>query len=187
MKTEDWIKLLGVAVIIGFVLATIFFALGGKIKEIEVGPVIVEMPGNTPATSSTTSTPYVEATSQVATQQNPPVVDETATARSIKCDAIRSTLPQTLEEVRVKFGLPANNRNFRLIYEECGATATGFIFEGDTEFELSVPEGGCIDSYSGAYFSEQPVSHSFGGLRVYSGIVRTTGMTYRVAWCELKQ
>jgi hypothetical protein len=115
-----------------------------------------------------------------------PITDATTTAKLVKCETIKTAFPQTLEEVRAKFGLPANGRNFRLVYEECGATATGFIFEGDTEFELSVPEGGCIDSYSGAYFSEQPVSESFGGLRVYGGTVRATGMTYQVAWCETK-
>lgn len=104
-----------------------------------------------------------------------------------KCEAIKAAFPQSLEDVRAKFKLPANERTFRLVYEECGAVATGFIFEGNTEFELPVPQGGCIDSYNGAYFSEKPVANSFNGLRVYSGIVRATGMTYRTAWCETKQ
>lgn len=108
-------------------------------------------------------------------------------AKASKCETIKSTFSQSLEGVRARFSLPSGERNFRLVYEECGSIATGFIFEGNTEFELSVPEGGCIDSYSGAYFSEQPVSHSFGGLRVYGGIVRATRVTYRVAWCETKQ
>jgi hypothetical protein len=169
-KLEIWV---GVATIVGVIIAAIALipAFGDWLS---------------PRDPSTKTPITAEVTNQAITQ-TPPVVETTATAKSLKCDTIKTAFPQTLEEVRVKFGLPTNSGNFRLIYEECGAIATGFIFEGDTEFELSVPEGGCIDSYSGAYFSEQPVSHSFGGLRVYSGIVRATGMTYRVAWCELKQ
>lgn len=115
--------------------------------------------------------------------------DESPTENNIsgtKCQQLQNSFPQTLDDVREKFNLPQNYRNFRLVYEQCGAIANGFIFEGSTEFELQVPDGGCIDSYSGAYFSTQPEEESSGGLRAYSGIVRATGMTYRAAWCETK-
>lgn len=108
-------------------------------------------------------------------------VIETETGSS--CDQIQNTFPQSLDAVQDTFNLPSTHTNFRLVYEDCGAIATGFIFEGAAEFEVEVPAGGCIDSYSGAYFSSTPTENAFGGLRVYDGIVRATGVTYRTAWC----
>jgi len=188
-----------------YVIVPIVAACIGSLGIGAIAVTLIENSGNNePAMSITSPPPAASATSQGQTgiEKTPagqqlasppppaetsiPTVDATVTVKLLKCETIKTIFPQTLEKVRAEFGLPASGRNFRLIYEECGATATGFIFEGDIEFELQVPKDGCIDSYSGAYFSEQPVSESFGGLRVYSGIVRATGMTYRMAWCETK-
>lgn len=103
---------------------------------------------------------------------------------ALTCQQIERDFPQTLDAVKAKFGLPSSWDNFRLVYENCGSIANGFIFEGTVEFSIQTSPGGCIDSYSGAYFSDKPTSTSFGGLRVYNGTVRATGVTYRVAWCE---
>lgn len=100
-----------------------------------------------------------------------------------ECANISNSFPQSLEQVREDFRLPDGETVFQMVYEKCGSIATGFIYQGNTEFALDVPNGGCIDSYHGAFFSEIPVDESSGGLRVYAGFVRTTGMTYRV-WCE---
>lgn len=121
-----------------------------------------------------------------ASQQLIEPTSQPASTQLTKCELISRDLPQTIETVRSHFSLPGGERNFRLIYEGCGATATGFVFEGNTEFELQVPAGGCIDSYSGAYFSDPPATESSGGLRAYSGLVRATGVTYRIGGCDLK-
>jgi hypothetical protein len=57
MESQDWLKIVGIAFVIGFVLATIFFLLGGQIKGLQVGPVEIEMPTYQPepAISATSS------------------------------------------------------------------------------------------------------------------------------------
>lgn len=103
------------------------------------------------------------------------------------CQAIMGKLPNSPQEVRVKFGIPAD-KGIRLFYEICQEAPNGFIVEESPAlFTLQVPQGGCIDSYSGANFSDATVPERlFGGRRAYSGSVTTTSLTYRIAGCELK-
>jgi len=165
------------AAIIGGVFTLLAACVGGVFlilnTMVDNGVIVFGASNPSNSNSQATTTPIPLVTPQ-----------SSGTVNDEKCEWLQDNFPQSLEDARINFNLPASSSNFRLVYEECGATATGFIFEGDTEFELQVPEGGCIDSYSGAFFSETPVENSFGGLRVYGGTVRATGVTYRAAWCS---
>lgn len=108
-------------------------------------------------------------------------------ASPVPCQAIIGKLPDNPEEVRRMFGLPSD-KGIRVFYEICQEASNGFIVEeSPSTFTLQVPTGGCIDSYSGAEFTEatEP-DRTGGGRRVYSGSVTTTSLTYRIAGCELK-
>jgi hypothetical protein len=104
------------------------------------------------------------------------------------CQQLVGKIPNSPQEVRTKFGLPAN-RGITLFYEisSCTDSPNGFIVEEGSLITMQVPEGGCIDAYSGSRFSEETVSEKTGGgRRAYKGNVQTTALTYRVAGCELK-
>lgn len=103
------------------------------------------------------------------------------------CQAIIGRLPNSPQEVRAKFGIPAD-KGIRMFYEICQEAPNGFIVEESPSLlTLQVPQGGCIDSYSGAKFSDATVPEKLGGgRRAYSGSVTTTSLTYRIAGCELK-
>lgn len=116
--------------------------------------------------------------------QIPPA--EPATANS-DCQETIGILPNSPQEIKAKFGIPAD-KGIRIFYEICQEAPNGFIVEDTPSlFTLQVPPGGCIDSYSGARFSDATVPEQlFGGRRAYSGSVTTTSLTYRIAGCELK-
>ena len=103
------------------------------------------------------------------------------------CQSLLGIIPNNPEEVRTKFGIPAD-KSIRVFYELCQEAPNGFIVdESPSLFTLEVPSGGCIDSYSGAKFSEATIPEQlFGGRRAYSGTVTTTSLTYRIASCDLK-
>jgi hypothetical protein len=75
------------------------------------------------------------------------------------CQQLDGKIPNSPQEVRTKFGFPAN-RGITLFYEILGCTDSpnGFIVEEGSLITMQVPEGGCIDAYSGSRFSEETVS-----------------------------
>lgn len=131
----------------------------------------------------TTTAPQLVTQSTAPTQT--PLTGSANTNAS--CQAIIGRLPNSPQEVQVKFGIPAD-KDIRLFYEICQEVPNGFIVEESPSlFTLQVPQGGCIDSYSGAKFSDATVPEKLGGgRRAYSGFVTTTSLTYRIAGCELK-
>jgi hypothetical protein len=110
-----------------------------------------------------------------------------STAINQACQAIIGIIPNDPEDVQAKFGIPAD-KDIRLFYELCQEAPNGFIIEeSPLLFTMEVPSGGCIDSYSGAKFSDATVPElTGGGRRAYEGTVTTTSLTYRIAGCELK-
>jgi len=193
MSRREWLEVIGIALTV----TTIAMAVIDRVTPATPTPTAVAvtatraimpataraavLPASTPTSpTGSTATPTATLTRTPA----PPTRPLTNTPVKPECVHIGDTFPQSPGAVREHFRLPSAWHNFKLVYEECGAIATGFVFEGNTEFELEVPQGGCIDSFAGAFFSEKPVPNAFGGLRVYGGAVRATGVTYRAAWCN---
>ena len=144
-------------------------------------PTIIPTSTLEPPTMTPTNTP--EAPTMMPTG----TVSSSDDTKNVRCQEIQSTFPQTRDAITSSplFQFPVGS-SIDVVREECGGTATGFVYNGPPHI-LSVPEGGCIDSDYGAFFSEQPVDgKTFTGQRAYSGTVKATTMTYRVAWCELK-
>jgi hypothetical protein len=109
------------------------------------------------------------------------------TVSTSTCQTITGQLPDSPQDIRARFNIPSD-KSIRVFYELCQEAPNGFIVdESPSVFTLQVPEGGCIDSYSGATFSEATSPENIGGgRRAYSGAVTTTSLTYRIAGCELK-
>lgn len=61
---------MGVVFVAGFVVATLIFLSGGRLKEFKIGPAVVELPGNTPSAGD--SHPQVGAT-QTGVAESPSV------------------------------------------------------------------------------------------------------------------
>lgn len=79
-----------------------------------------------------------EFTSQLPSRWTSQALISPAVDSSTICQQLQDTFPQSLDDVRTQYKLPEGG-SLRLVYEQCGATATGFIYEGNTEFELQVP------------------------------------------------
>ena len=146
------------------------------------------------ASQGAVNVPTVSVTSTTIASPAPtllPVSSSTLSANTADinqvCQSLSGIIPNSPEEVRAKFGIPAD-KGITVFYELCQEAPNGFgTEETPSLFTLEVPSGGCIDSYSGAQFSEATVLEElFGGRRAYSGTVTTTSLTYRIAGCELK-
>jgi hypothetical protein len=111
----------------------------------------------------------------------------TLNSRSTQCEFLRGQLPQSSNDVIVKFGFPTGT-TIQFLYELCPTIANGFAFKSPSAIELQVPNGGCVDSWSGftKYVGDvgTPVEDGFGGWRVYKGSVRAPEMTYRLTGCN---
>ena len=126
-----------------------------------------------------------QPTSEIVTPTDNEIDD--ISSQQDQCDWLQDNLPQTADDVIREFGLPSDT-TIKFIYELCPSAANAFAFKANSAVELEVPDGGCIDSWSG--FTEYigdvgtPVEDGHGGWRVYRGIVRAPEMTYRIAGCK---
>ena len=173
---------------IRYVFVPIAVALigGGGVCAIAVAVIPYIFP--TPSPSQIINTPEVTVQSSTEVSQPIQVVQPTAT-QITQCDLLKSSLPQSENEVISKFGFPSGT-TILFIYELCPSAANAFSFKTNPNvvIELKVPDGGCIDSWSG--FTEYigdvgtPIEDGHGGWRVYKGTVRAPEMTYRIAGCK---
>ncbi len=174
--------------ILSFIIGTGFIVFGLWRDVNPPNTVSTPLPTQTSAVS--TEAPVVTTTFPASTPWPVPLSTVTRVNTAIVnqvCQALIGVIPNSPEDVRTKFGIPAN-KDIRVLYELCQEAPNGFVVEESSSlFTLEVPSGGCIDSYSGAKFSDATVPEQLGGgRRAYSGTVTTTSLTYRIAGCELK-
>lgn len=104
-------------------------------------------------------------------------LESVSTSPSSRCEWLRDNFPQVAEGITVQFGLAVER--VRMLHEGCTEISTGFVIELGTEVQMAVPSGGCIDAPLDANFSDATEPDGAGGLRAFSGTVRSVVMTYR--------
>lgn len=97
-----------------------------------------------------------------------------------KCPWLQMNMPLIKEKLTQQSGISL--AQMQLLQLGCGQIVDGLFIHGESEIEIAVPDGACVDAPPDAVFTGDTQSRSW-GIRAYSGIVRYHSLVY-YPWCD---